>query len=314
MLPRDRGHGFTLRGHVKLIAGMLARNESWALGMTARAVLQWCDELIILDHASTDDTRLIAMQVAWEHPKRVAVLYEPSPVWEEMRHRQRMLDTAREHGATHFAIVDSDEILTANLLPKIRGYVEETPARSILMLPWVCLARGPERYYSSGIWYRNWVVTAFQDAPQLNWSASIRGGYDFHQRSPFGCAWGIHRPVDQALSNHQGGLMHLQFVNERRLKAKQYLYQLTERLRWPGREPVSAVVARYRPAIVQSDPFVVSTAPAPIAWWGGYSNLLPHFHAAQEPWQIAEISRLLREKPELAVGLDDFGLRAEMAA
>ena len=35
---------------------MPVRNEAWCLGLTARAALKWCDELVILDHASNDAT------------------------------------------------------------------------------------------------------------------------------------------------------------------------------------------------------------------------------------------------------------------
>jgi len=87
---------------------MAARNEDWILGMTARAALMWLDELVILDHASTDDTVGIIAKVAHDHPKRVCYLHERDPVWEEMRHRQRMLDAAREHGATHICYIDAD--------------------------------------------------------------------------------------------------------------------------------------------------------------------------------------------------------------
>ena len=41
---------------MKLICLMPARNEDWIIGLSARAALMWCDELIVMDHASTDRT------------------------------------------------------------------------------------------------------------------------------------------------------------------------------------------------------------------------------------------------------------------
>lgn len=293
---------------MKLVGGMLARNEGYVLGMTARACMSWLDHLVILDHASTDNTISIAVTIAKEFPGRVTVLTEDDPVWHEMKYRQRMLDEARSVGCTHFATVDADEILTANLRPEIRSIVERTPAGSILEPPWVCLARGIDRYYAGGIWYFNWASMSFRDAPELHWCA--RNGYDFHHRRPMGRSFTSHRPISQSHvpDAHQGGLMHLQFVNERRLKAKQYLYQLTERLRWPKREHVDVVRQRYQPAVHSSDPRKMATAACPREWWEGYEDLMQYFRPDSEPWQMAEIGRILSEYPGVQSGLDDFGL------
>ena len=125
---------------MKLIAGMLARNEQHVLGLSARAALMWCDELVIFNHASQDDTDKIAHNVAQEHPGRVTILCEQDPVWREMSYRQRMLEAARISGATHYTTVDADEVLTANLLPSIRLLIADVPYGRVFQPPWVCLA------------------------------------------------------------------------------------------------------------------------------------------------------------------------------
>src|ERR1700679_1270037 len=102
---------------MKLVACMLARNGDWVIGLSARVALMWCDELVVVDHASTDRTRQILIEVRDEHgfPDRVHYLSDCQPRWDEMNQRQEMLEVAREHGATHCAIVDADEILTGNV-------------------------------------------------------------------------------------------------------------------------------------------------------------------------------------------------------
>lgn len=294
---------------------MLARNEDWVIGMSARAVLLWADHLVILDHCSTDQTPNIAAAISREHPGRVTIMTEPDPTWEEMRHRSRMLAASRALNASHYCTVDADEILTANLIPRIRSLIDTMPAHTILQLPWVCMARGIDRYYAGGIWYNNWVSMAFRDSPELHWSSGARNGYDFHHRHPMGRQPVNHQPIQQHVLNHGGGLMHLQFVNERRLKAKQAMYQLTERLRWPNREPVEAVRHRYQPAVYDSDPAKVRVAGAYPEWWGGYEALLAkHFSPASEPWQIPAMRDMLATHPELGTGLDLFGLADELTA
>ena len=95
---------------------MPARNEAWCIGLSARVALLWCDELVILNHASTDETVDIVAELQREHPSRVHLISVPVDTWTEMEHRQMLLDRARMAGATHIAIVDADEILTGDLL------------------------------------------------------------------------------------------------------------------------------------------------------------------------------------------------------
>ncbi len=128
---------------MKIIGLMAARNEEWVLGLAARAALMWLDDLVVLVHASTDRTIEIAVEVSREHPDRVAVLLESDPVWEEMRHRQRMLAEARERGATHICYIDTDEVLTGDLLTQhpnqgnnvIRSLFLSIPQNSLLQIP-----------------------------------------------------------------------------------------------------------------------------------------------------------------------------------
>src|SRR5512143_2936420 len=108
---------------MKLVGLMPARNEEWIIGLSARVALMWCDELIVLNHASADRTGEIVMEVAQEHPERITVLNEAASVWQEMAHRQRLLEEARRRGASHIALIDADEVLTGNLLESVREVV-----------------------------------------------------------------------------------------------------------------------------------------------------------------------------------------------
>ena len=296
---------------MKIVAVMPFRNEEWVLGLAARAVLLWADALVMLDHASTDTSRAIANEVAAENPGRVGIAEWTKPTWEEMAQRQLLLDMARDQGATHIAIVDADEVLTGNLLPYIRQYFQTCPEGYVLQLPWRCLRGSAFRYHSSGIWAQQHVSTGFADRPHFHWSSAGRGGYDFHHRHPMG------QTLTPFIPSRLGGLMHLQFISGRRLRAKQALYKLTEVLRWPDREPVRAVDERYNLAV-----YGTYTAPkedaehdlmaTPADWWGPYTDLMPHLKPHALPWQEAEVLRLLAEHgPQRFAGLDLFGIGDE---
>lgn len=290
---------------MKIVCTMPVRNEDWVVGLSARAVLRWVDHLVVLDHASTDRTSAILAAVADEHPGRVTVLVEGKPVWEEMRHRQRMLDTARELGATHIAMVDADEVLSGNLLGTIRGLIEQMPAIATMQLPWRCLRGSIRTVMTSGIWGGASACMAFEDGPECYWSSAHREGYDFHHRQPMGRPWIPYAPIAML----SGGLMHLQFVGARRLLAKQALYKMTEAVRWPGREPASGINARYDHAVYGAQGSRVAETPA--SWWAAYGNLLGHLNLCDDeaPWQELECRRLWREHgPEPFTGLDLFGV------
>jgi glycosyltransferase involved in cell wall biosynthesis len=297
---------------LNIVGLMPCRNEDWVLGLTLRAALMWCDEIVVLDHASTDNSRDIALEIAEETPKCVTIIVDDNPVWTEMAHRQKLLDVARELKATHIALIDADEILSANLLPPIRGMFEAMPPHRILQIPWLALRGSLDRVHISGPWADGQnVTTGFVDSPELHWSNASRGGYDWHHRQPMGRYMPPYGPV----RGRDSGLLHLQFLSERRLKAKQLAYCLGEKIRWPGREPADVIRRRYSLAVYGSadgpDPRMPETlGPAPYdQWLAPYGdNLLKHLHIDSEPWQLDYCRRMLSQNPGIESGLDDFGL------
>ncbi len=295
---------------MKIVAIMPVRNEDWILGFTARAILQWVDELVILDHCSTDGSRALQLVIQGEFgSRRLHLLLEEDPVWEEMRHRQRMLNYARLHGATHIVTIDADEALTANLVPTIRNFIEIMPPDQVLQLPWLTMRDSLTQCHASGIWAEQFASTAFQDSPELHWAA--RDGYDFHHRHPCGRP---QRPF-QPIPHVQGGIMHFQYSNRRRLLAKQCLYKLTEVIRWPGKEPLSEINKRYDWSVYGAPVRPPDGIPhfdlknVPPEWWAGYEHLMQYIHLDAEPWQEAECRKLVEEyERDKFAGLDLFGV------
>jgi hypothetical protein len=296
---------------MKLIGMMPARNEDWCLGLSLRVALMWCDEVVVLLHACTDRSAEITLGIARECPGRVRVIATDGE-WAEMEHRQRMLVLARSFGATHLAIIDADEILCGNLLPSmtalntINAYLYAMRPGEILQLPGYNLRNGIDRYHSNGVWGKRWFSTAFADDPRLHW-----GGNTFHAREPRGLELKPYRPIQQG----QGGVMHLWGCFERRLIAKHAMYKVTERLRWPEKS-VERIEREYSWAI-NGDPIVPSFgtpdswtyAPVPESWWAPYAHLMKYLEVDQEPWQEAEVPRLVAEHGnEKFAGLDLFGV------
>ena len=291
---------------MKIVGLCPARNEDWVLALSARVALMWCDELIILVHASEDRTAAIASELSCEFPGRVWVSFEQDPNWDEMTHRERLLQGARQRGATHIAIVDADEILTGNLLPSIRTYVETLPAGHILQLPGYNLRGSIDRYHSNGIWGNRMFSMVFRDQPSASWR-----GDQFHHREPFGMPNIPCQPVRQG----QGGVMHLWGANERRLIAKHASYKVTELVRWPYK-PIREIDRMYNLAIHASASngtrFAVRDweyADVPTAWWEPYADLMHHLNLTEVPWQEAAVRAIVAEHGrEKFAGLDLYGV------
>ncbi len=291
---------------MKIIAIMPVRNEAYCLGLTARAILKWVDELVILDHCSTDESRAMEAEMAFEFRGRVFLCHENDPIWNEMAHRQSLLDAARKRGATHVVILDADEILTGNLLPDIRSIISQAPgyAHSVVQLPGYNLRGGIEKYHLTGIWGQRWFSVAFKDQEGAGWS-----GDRLHHREPFP-HWHACQPVPQCA----GGVLHLWGASERRLAAKQALYKLTERIRWPEKS-TREIDGYYNLGMYSeaskgtgfSERWAYAKVPA--AWWAGYEDLMQYLDVDAEPWQEAECRKLVEEHGrDKFAGLDLFGV------
>jgi hypothetical protein len=286
----------------KIVAIMPTRNSAWCLGLSARALLMWVDELHILMHACTDGTPGIVADLESEYPHRVFSLRIESGVWQEMAHRQLLLQSARANGATHIVIIDDDEVVTGNLLPVIRTWVLGCHPCAILQLPWLQLRNSIDQVITTGMWGFQPVSTAFVDHGTLGWRA--QAGYDHHHRHPMGQAFLPSSPL--APGNRTGGLMHLQMVSDQRLRWKHLHYKLIERYRWPDRMSIEALNAMYDRTVNECD--AATTAETPANWWHAYDHLLEYLDVGAVPWQASAAQLLMATYPRLLDGLTTYGL------
>jgi hypothetical protein len=279
------------------------RNSEWCIGMTARALLMWVDEVVVLNHNSTDRTPHILGEIHEESGKRLWWTSVFDEQWAEMAHRDMLLNLARKRGATHCVILDDDECVSGNLLPSIRQMVEATPRGAVLQLPWVQLKGSIGTYISSGMWSQQCASTAFPDAPAYCWKSQA-GDYQHHHRHPMGKPLAWHMPMGRGVKN--GGCLHLQMSSDARLRAKQCLYVMQETVRWPGRKTPAELNAMYGPTV-----YAPGSTLSPVAaeWWEPYADLMKYLDVDAEPWQAAECRRLWKEHgPEKFAGLDLFGV------
>lgn len=282
---------------MKITAIMPCRNSAWVLGLSARALLMFCDEVIILNHASTDGT-LDLLHDLQREDKRLKYYTSTDETWYEMKHRNRLLESAREWGATHIVTIDDDEVLAGDFVPHMRDAIADMPSGAVMQLPWMQLRGGIDRYISTGMWANNRASVAFLDRKDYCWRA--QNGYDHHHRHPMGTP-----PVKPWLVS-RGCLLHLQMASRRRLCAKQALYVMNETIRWPGRKTAAQLNAMYGPTVHTE---AAADAHLPRVVWERYEPLMKHLDLDAEPWQLAEVKRLWElHGPDKFRGLDLYGV------
>jgi hypothetical protein len=273
---------------MRLIGMMLLRNEDWVIRASLDAAFRWCDGVAVLLDRCTDETgqTIHDMVMARKMPMTVDRVDEGHE-WNEMDLRQRLLNTARKFpGATHFAIIDGDEILTHNCLPIVKSWFEALKPGEALDVPMIA-AWDDIRHHrvDDPTWSGAWLTLGFadqKDPKAMGWKAAT-DGYHHHNRPPFGVTGRVRR-----FSHAYGGVMHLQFANKRRLLAKHVLYRMVDHLRWPGREDVAKLNWKYDQALKPAG----ELAEIPAEWWGDYFK--DFIYTDDEvPYQEAEIKRLL---------------------
>jgi hypothetical protein len=289
---------------MRLIGLTLVRNEAWVIGYSLRAALQWCDHVVCLLHCCEDETPEIVERL-WIETGRVTIVTDPNPQFDEMDLRQRMLVTARELGATHIAILDGDEIVTANLAcyrPGLREKIALLPPGGVLACPIHNLWRSLDGYRNDDKPFGNgWVILAFGDHPEAEWKPA-EDGYQFHMRIPRVGPW--FGPMRWPAERERGGLMHLQHVSWRRLVAKHAWYQLQEALRWPHRSH-EEIRKLYSAALDETG---IRVLPVPAEWWvHGLDRSL--IRPDEEPWTEVEARAIVSKYGhERFAGLDLLGI------
>lgn len=266
---------------MRLIGLMKVRNERWCLRASLPAALRVVDEMVILDHASTDETPAIIAEAAGAFPGRVHTLTHADGEWREAAILQRLLEEGRARGGTHFYSIDADEILSGNLLHIMRDATNALSPGHAISLPLPNLWRSLDEFRDdNSVWAQQYVPVVFADGPGVSFTPKD-GSYDIHTRIPRGVERLQHRLIPDA---QYGGLMHLQFANRRRLVAKHAWYKMIEVVRWPGRRPAAEIDAYYNRAL---DERGMGLSPAPLEWWAPYADLKPLIDTSDEPWHEA---------------------------
>jgi glycosyltransferase involved in cell wall biosynthesis len=288
---------------MKLVGMMPVRNEEWVVGLSLRAALLFLDEVVVLDHGSSDRTPELLAAIAAEHPERVHRLAESDPLWRETAIRNRLLAAARRRGATHLCALDADEVLTGNLLPGIRGLFAALAPGETLYLPWLPLWRSCDRYRDddSEVATDCWMVLGFRDHPALRYRNN-QADFDIHCRR-IRDQGGVRR---HGRGKADGGVFHLTFANWHRLRVKTAWYKMQETLRFGSLRTAAQLNQWYA---CDLDETGLRTRAVPPEWWEPYRCWRGEVTLDGPAWHESECRQLWqRHGPAAFAGLELWGV------
>lgn len=276
----------------KIVGMMLVRNEDWIVRASIMAALQWLDTLVILDNGSTDDTvREIIAATKGIEANRIQYISKPNTdqhKWREMDLRQELYNAAQQHDATHYAVIDADEIPTCPVVPHLRRIVAEAQpgfgVRVPMHSPYGSLtARRTDGNFEP----QCGIFLGFAATPGSYW-ASEHDGYQHHHRAPYGI-----QEMMPTYGPDEGGIMHLQFASIERLKAKAAYYKATETIMYPGRMTPDQLNEKYDWTL-RGEEEIQTMKPS---WWAQHSTngIVNTIDLTKEAWQAQALRDLVKE-------------------
>lgn len=135
-----------------IIGLMQVKNESDIIEYSLRGLAHYTDAIILLDDASEDDTLQKVQNLAKEL-NIIKIIANEKSEWihgSEVNNRQKLLNTGRSYGGTHFIELDADEILSAPCAENnwLKNKLLSLKKGQILQIPLINLWKGFECYRS----------------------------------------------------------------------------------------------------------------------------------------------------------------------
>lgn len=273
------------------------RDEAWILEAFLAAAATWADVIVVADQGSTDGSR----EIAEAHEKAV-VVENRMESYDEGARQRLLLEAARSHvpGRRILIALDADEALTADATASREwDRLSAAAPGSVLRFRWVNLLPPGDRSWTPP----NDVAFGFVD------DGSDHGGERIHSTR-------VPAPEGAAVLSHDDiAVLHLQYLDWERMKAKQRWYQAWERLERPDKRPIQLYRQYHR-----MDAFPhAEVASVPPRWLEGYANAGIDLTAVEPcdafTWD-ADVLRWLHEHPEELRRLDlwDAGWEQRAAA
>lgn len=201
---------------MKIIALLPVKNEEWILKETLSRLNNFCDQIIIGDQNSTDNSINI-----YKEFEKVEVI-ENNNKFHNNNIRWKLLDKAREKfGINNLIIcIDADEIINPKVIDNIKEKLIDNNKAISFSFPWIQLWGNLNKYRIDSVWNNNYKSIIFFD----------NGNVEYKKEFVLNDHTGRIPVCDLDIKLNKFPLFHLQYLNLARSKIKQVWYKCSELL------------------------------------------------------------------------------------
>lgn len=260
----------------KIVVLTPVRNEKWVLDCFLLAASQFADHIIILDQMSVDGSREIARRY-----EKVILIDNPSEDFNERERQEMLLREARKLGENNVLIaLDADEIPSPTFLDEsFLNQLKLSEIGTVFQLDWLNLEPDLKTAYRSPM-----APLIFVDDGSPN-----THNVEMHRTRvpvPLG---------NKVLHLSDPAILHLQYVNEARMRNKHIWYQVLEKAKDPAKS--SLLIYRTYHHMDSRSPKNLETLDVKDAW-RDRGVLLERLKSSSNdnPWE-QQVEYLLASKP-----------------
>ena len=259
---------------MKIITLLPFKNEEKNLPSFLSNVLPACDEIVAIDDGSTDRGPEILKEFGVHVYKNDI---EVKSGWAELGIREKLLQLGREHGGTHFVVLDADETFTDHFPRKCRKVCERLEPGQKVKMQWLAMWKSVDHYRDDrSVWSNNYKDFIFADDGKMEypkvWMHTPRTPGETTEAN---CL---------TLNPKHGAVIHFQFSDWDSFQIKQAWYRCSELIR-NGGGGVGQINNKYR--ITMDDPNAVVRA-MPEHWQEGVTFPIIEFDQSDN-WRLKQM-------------------------
>jgi len=268
----------------KIIGLIQARNESAIIAQCLKALALYTDSIVYLDDVSTDNTLEIVKSLSEECNIEKIITKD---TWYRNANfdRNKLLQTGRELGGTHFIVIDADEMFTANCLKNnmLKKRILALKPGEKLKLNWIQLWKSLDYYrFDDSVWTNNYKDFIFCDDKKCFYERTF-----IHiRRTPENLTGKV-----RTIEGYEYGMMHFQFVNWKNLLIKGAWYRCLERIRLPEKSD-EEINRRYAPRTNEKN---LGLKAASSFWFKGYNFFNPTVFNIPDSWRKKQVLQWFKE-------------------